>query len=254
MPHRAIVRRPSPDLADGEVTHINRQPMQIERALAQHDDYLALLVRHGVDLIFAPESPQHPDGLFVEDALVIVDGHRAILTRPGADSRRGEVESMAGVVERLGLRADRIDIGTLDGGDVLCVGRHVFIGLTTRTTAPAIAQFAGFVAALGRKTVAVDVPGCLHLKSAITSLPSGDLISVDGWVDPALFESEGYRVHVTDEHSGGDVLCLGDTVVLPADAPRTADLIASLGFRPEPIDVSELQKIEAGVTCMSVLL
>jgi dimethylargininase len=236
------------------VTHIDRIPMDVDLAFAQYAGYLAVLERHGVELVQAPAADGHPDGLFVEDALVVVDG-LAIVTRPGASSRRGEIDSIRPLVESLGLPIAAIEApGTLDGGDVLCVGRHVFIGLTTRTTAPAIKQFATIVAPLGRTVVAVDVPGCLHLKSAITALPDGSLIAVPGWVDESVFEQLGYRVHAAGEVSGGDVLCLGNTVVLPADAPRTAQLIVDLGFDVDPVEVGELQKIEAGVTCMSVLL
>ncbi len=251
---RAIVRQPSSRIAEGEVTHIDRVPMDVAAAFGQYSRYLALLERHGVELIHAPQADAHPDGLFVEDALVVVDG-RAIITRPGAASRRGEIDSIRPIVAALGFAIAAIEApGTLDGGDVLCVGRDVFIGLTTRTTLPAIKQFAAIVAPLGRRVHAVGVPGCLHLKSAITSLPDGSLIAVPGWVDAAVFEAAGYRVHPAAEPSGGDVLCLGHTVVLPADAPRTADAISDLGFDVEPIDVGELQKIEAGVTCMSVML
>ena len=251
---RAIVRRPSPRVAEGEVTHIDRRAMDVDLALTQYANYLALLQRHGVELIHAPEADEHPDGIFVEDALVVVGG-QAILTRPGAASRRGEIDTIRPLVESLGLPLATIEApGTLDGGDVLCVGRHVFIGLTTRTTTAAIEQFAAIVEPLGRTVVAVDVPGCLHLKSAITALPDGSLIAVRGWVDETIFEAAGYRVHAAGEETGGDVLCLGTTVVLPADAPRTAEIIRNLGFDADPIDVGELQKIEAGVTCMSVLL
>jgi dimethylargininase len=250
---RAIVRRPSRRIAEGEVTHIERVPLDIDLGLRQHAAYLLLLEDLGVTLIHAPETDEHPDGLFVEDALVMVAGH-AIITRPGAPSRRGETATIEPLLRERSIPLSVITGGTLDGGDVLCVGDHVFIGLTTRTTREAIDQFASIVRPLGRMTVALSVPGCLHLKSAITALPDGSLIGVDGWFDPAPFASAGFTVHPADEPSGGDVLCIDDTVILPADAPRTARRIRSLGFTPAPIDVSELQKIEAGVTCMSVVL
>lgn len=253
-PRRAIVRRPSPRLDEGQVTHIGRVPMDVAAAFRQYEGYLEVLRSHGLELIEAPAAPDHPDGVFVEDALVVVAGH-AVLTRPGAPSRRGEVDSIAPVVAATGLSASRIEApGTLDGGDVLVTGTHVFIGLTTRTDRDGIDQFAEIAAPLGREVIAVDVPGCLHLKSAITSLPDGSLICVDGWVDADVFRRAGFTVHLTGDLSGGDVLCLGDTVVLPADAPNAAALVTRLGFSSQSIDVSELQKIEAGVTCMSVLL
>lgn len=251
--HRAIVRKPSRRISEGEVTHIARVPLDVDLGLRQHAAYLQLLERLGLQLIHAVETDDHPDGLFVEDALVMVRGH-AIVTRPGAPSRRGETGSIATLLSALGIPFSSIANGTLDGGDVLVVGDRVFIGLTTRTTCEAIDEFDALVQPLGFTTVAVHVPGCLHLKSAITALPDGTLIGVEGSYDPAPFRNAGFTIHDADEPSGGDVLCIGNTVVLPADAPRTGQRIRSLGFGVEHIDVSELQKIEAGVTCLSVLL
>ena len=261
---RALVRRPSRRVAEGEVTHLARVPVDVDLALAQHAAYVELLRRHGYEIVEAPELDEHPDGLFVEDALVMIGG-LALLTRPGALSRRSEVASIATVVAALGLPVARItEPGTLDGGDVLVTDRHVFVGRSTRTNDAAIAQLAaicapvadsqGDGAAAGREIVAVDIERCLHLKSAITALPDGSLMAVPGWVDRAPFESRGYLVRDAPETTGGDLLDLGGTVALPADAPCTAALLAELGFAVEPIDVGELQKIEAGVTCMSVLI
>ena len=250
----AIVRRPSPAIADGEVTHIDRVPMDVDRALAQHQAYLDLLQRHGYALEFVADAPQHPDGIFVEDTLVMAGG-LAIITRPGADSRRGEIDSTRATVHSLGLAMAAISApATLDGGDVLVVGRHVFIGRTTRTNDDGIAQFAELMNPFGISVVPVDVPGCLHLKSAITALPDGSLLAVPSWVDRTVFEDEGFVVHDAMDLSGGDVLCLGNTVILPHSASQTAEFVSSLGFPVETIDVGELEKIECGVTCMSVLV
>jgi dimethylargininase len=250
---RAVVRRPSRRISEGEVTHIDRVPLDVELGIRQHEGYLALLQELGLALIFAPETDDHPDGLFVEDALVMVDGH-AVITRPGALSRRGETGTIKPLIRALSIPMSEITEGTIDGGDVLAVGRYVFIGLTTRTNHAGIDQFASFVKALGRTTVAVEVPGCLHLKSAITSLPDGSLIGVEGWYDPAPFVDAGFTIHGAADPSGGDLLCVGSTVVLPASAEATGDYVSKLGFPTRLVDVSELQKIEAGVTCMSVLL
>ena len=264
------------------MTHLARLPVDVDLALAQHAAYIELLRRHGYEIVEAPELDEHPDGLFVEDALVMIGG-LALLTRPGAPSRRGEVDSVAAVVAGLGLPVARItEPGTLDGGDVLVTDRHVFVGRSTRTNAAAIDQLIAICAAAAgqrprrhapgdandagdvpvndegavvcREVVAVAVERSLHLKSAITALPDGSLMAVPGWVDRALFESRGYLVRDAPETTGGDLLDLGGTVVLPNDAPRTAALLADIGFAVEPIDVGELQKIEAGVTCMSVLI
>lgn len=268
----ALVRVPSPRVAEGEVTHLRRQPLDAAKAVAQHAAYVALLARHGYQPVWVPPADEHPDGVFVEDALVVIGGERkgevgvtAILTRPGAESRRGEVASVAPVIEALiatvretsgGERAAVHRIAapaTLDGGDVLVTKRHVLVGQTTRSNAAAVAQLQTWVAPR-RHALGVKVTGALHLKSAVTALPDGSLIAVPGWVDAAELEALGYRVHAALEPSGGDVLCLGEVVVLPADAPATAAMLRERGFAVETIDVSELQKIEAGVTCMSVLV
>lgn len=248
----AIVRIPSRRVAEGEVTHLERVPVDVERALAQHAAYVDVLRRHGLRIVEAPPLDDHPDGLFVEDALVVID-RTAVLTRPGAPSRRGEVDSMQDVARALGLHTVRVVApGTLDGGDVLVTGRHVFVGRSTRTDDHGRAQLEPVAA--GRDVVSVPVTRCLHLKSAVTSLPDGSLLAVAGWLDLDVVRSRGYVVHETDEPSGGDVLCLGRTVVLPADAPGTAARLRALGFGVDPVDVGELQKIEAGVTCMSVIV
>jgi dimethylargininase len=257
LPTRAIVRRPSPRLAEGEVTHIERQGLDLERACLQHAAYVELLRRRGLLVVEAPRAPEHPDGLFVEDALVIFDrgpAARAVLTRPGAPSRRDEVASLEPLVRGLGVPLHWIVApATLDGGDVLITDRHVLVGASSRSNREAVTQLAA-IAAPRREALAVEVRGALHLKSAVTSLPDGSLIAVPQWVDVDGLTALGYRVHRALEPSGGDVLCIGELVVLPADAPATAALIRQLGFAVERIDVSELQKLEAGVTCMSVLL
>jgi dimethylargininase len=251
---RAIVRLPSPLIADGQVTHINRTPMNTALAFEQHRAYTALLERHGYALTWAPSLDDHPDGVFVEDALVVIDG-TALLTRPGAPSRQGEVDSLVDVVSHLGLPATRVEApGTIDGGDVLVTDRHVFVGRSTRTNDAGISQLAAFAARTGRHTIAVTVTGCLHLKSAITRLPDGTLLGVPGWLDRRAFTDVGYLVRDASEPSGGDALCLGNVVVLPADALGTVAYLRRQGLVVETVDVSELQKIEAGMTCMSVLL
>ncbi len=228
--------------------------MDVDRAIAQYDCYLQTLTDLNIDLVFASEAPEHPDGLFVEDAVFLVE-ELAVLTRPGADARRGEVTTIATLLGELGLPTVSIEAPhTLDGGDVLVVGRHVFVGVSTRTTMGAIESLRTLISSTGFTVVPVTVTGCLHLKTAITRLPDDSLIAVPQFVNTSLFTTHGYRVHETAEDAGGDVLCVANSVVVPANAPRTAQLITDAGFDVRPIDVSELQKIEAGVTCMSVLL
>jgi dimethylargininase len=192
--------------------------------------------------------------LFVEDVLVVLDGH-AILTLPGALSRRGEVDSVEPLIRELGLPIERIVApGRLDGGDLLVTRRHVLVGRSTRSNEAAIAQLAASAACSGREVLGVDVHAALHLKSACTLLPDGALIAAPDFADVKHLRSLGYTVHEAPEASGANVLCVDRTVLLPADAPASAALLGALGHEAAPIDISEFQKLEAGVTCMSVLL
>ncbi len=249
----ALVRQPSMKIAQGELTHLERTRLDVARAFDQHAAYVALLRRHGLRIVEAPAAPDYPDGLFVEDVLLVI-GTQAILTRPGAPSRRGELAGMADLVKQLDLSIHTIEApGTIDGGDVLVTDRHVFVGRSSRSNSEGFAQVAELSPVLARAVVAVDVERVLHLKSAVTSLPDGSLIAAPDLIDTQVLRALGYQVRHALEPSAGDALCLGDVVVLPADAPASADMLRKLGFVVEALDVSELQKIEAGVTCMSVL-
>jgi dimethylargininase len=253
-PTRAVVRRPSPRIAEGEVTHIDREPMNVDAALEQHATYIALLRSLGLTIIVAPDAPEHPDGLFVEDALIVID-NTAIITRPGALSRRCETTTIEPVVRGLGLDVHTIVApATLDGGDVMVTDRHVFVGLSTRTNEAAVAQLDAITSPLGRPALAATVDGCLHLKSAITALPDGALIAIADWIDIKPFERLGYTVHVAADHTGGDLLSIGEVVIAPESAAPTVAKLRGLGYTVITINVGELQKIESGVTCMSVLL
>lgn len=248
----ALVRAPSPRIAEAELTHLERTPIDVALVARQHADYLAVLSGLGLELVHAPPLPDHADGVFVEDA-VVVAGDRAVLTRPGAPSRRGEVDSLAGVLGDRGLDVHRIRApGTLDGGDVLQVGSAVYVGRTARTDDAGIEQLRALLAPLGRRVVRVPVTGVLHLKTAVTALPDGSLVAVPGHVDPTLLAD--HDVLWTAEPAGGDVLVVNGTVLLSAAAPGTAAAVAARGFDVEVVDVSELEKAEAGVTCLSVLL
>lgn len=251
-PAAALVRAPSGRIVEAELTHLDRAPIDLERVRAQHDGYLEVLARHGVDLVRLPELPDHPDGVFVEDTVVVVDD-LAVLTRPGATSRRGEVSSVRAALAARGYRLAEIAApATLDGGDVLQVADTVYVGQTTRTSAAGAAQLAALLAPLARRVVPVPVTGMLHLKSAATALPDGTIVAVPGCVPLDAFE--GREVVAAEEAAGGDVLLLGQTVVVSASAPRTAAAIALRGFAVEVVELSELEKAEAGVTCLSVLL
>jgi dimethylargininase len=249
---RALTRAPSALLSDGELTHVTRRPIDLPRAEQQHRAYCERLVHHGLALVTLPALPASPDGVFVEDVLVVLD-ELAVLTRPGASRRRAEVASVEATLTSLQRDVRRIQApATLDGGDVLQLARHVLVGRSTRTNDEALRQLAMLGGA--RPVLGIAVMGALHLKTAVTALPDGALIAAPAHVDVGQLERLGYTVHRALEASCANVLCLGDTVLLPADAPATTALLRGLGYRTESIDISELQKLEAGLTCMSALL
>jgi dimethylargininase len=248
----ALIRRPGPKLADGIVTHIERVPVDVDRALRQWDGYVRAMCANGWDLHEVPPADDCPDAVFVEDTVVMYRD-LAILTRPGADARRPEVDAVAGVVEAFGCSVDRIVApGTLDGGDVLKVGDTLYVGRGGRTNDAGIRQLRNILSPCGVTVVVVPLAKVLHLKSAVTALPDGAIIGFPPLVDDlSVFP----RFVPVPEESGAHVVLLGDgRLLMAADAPRSADLFAHLGYEPVPVDISEFQKLEGCVTCLSVRL
>jgi|SRR5579872_753313 len=253
-PHRAraLVRRPVPRLAEGIVTHIERQPVDYTAACKQWEEYVGALEGHGFDIVEVPPAPDCPDSVFVEDAVVMFR-NVAVLTRPGAESRRPEVAGVEPVVESLHCSVNRIrPPGTLDGGDVLKVGDTVYVGRGGRTNAEGVAQLRAIVGPLGATVVPVPVEKVLHLKSAATALPDGTVIGYPPLVDDrSIFP----RFMPVPEESGAHVLVLDErTVLMAADCPETAGRIEGLGYRVVRVDVSEFECLEGCVTCLSVRL
>jgi dimethylargininase len=251
MTETALVRRPSSRLAEGIVTHIKRSPIDIDLARRQHEGYVKALAEHGWRVHEAPPQEDCPDSVFIEDTLVVCAGS-AIITRPGAIARRPELAGVEATIRELGLTVSRIqDPATLDGGDVLQIGQMVYVGQGGRTNAEGIRQLRALLTPLGRTTVAVPLEQVLHLKSAITALPDGTPISWGGLVDRTVFPT----VREVPEESGAHVVPLGGKYLLiAASAPRTTELIAAWGYQPVVVDISEYERLEGCVTCLSVLL
>ncbi len=244
---KALIRRPSPRLAEGLVTHIDRVAVDVDLAFKQHEGYAAALRSCGWETVDVPPAPDCPDSVFVEDVLV-VRGDLAIVTRPGAPSRMAETEGAEAAARELGLTVARIEApGTLDGGDVLHVGNTVYVGQSGRTNASGIRQLR---ALLGTNVIPVPLSGTLHLKSAVTALPDKTFLISSG-VPVELFP----RARKLDEEAGCHVVLLGgDRVLMAASATRTAGMLADLGFEPVIVDISEFEKLEGCVTCLSVLV
>ncbi|HEY8913640.1 dimethylargininase [Lacisediminihabitans sp.] len=246
----ALVRAPADNLADGEVTHVERTAIDTDLANDQWDAYVAAFADNGWDIVEVPVANELADSVFIEDAVVLF-GDTAVITSPGAESRRDEIADAEATVREAGLRVERIVLpGTLDGGDVLKVGPTVYVGRGGRTNAEGIRQLRAIVARLGYTVVAVPVTKALHLKSAVTALPDGTVIGYPPVVDdPAIFD----RFLAMPEEGGAHVVTLApDTVLMAASAPASAALIANLGYRVVTVDISEFEKLEGCVTCLSV--
>ncbi len=248
----AIVRMLSSRLADGELTHQERVPVDVDLAERQWEDYVGALRTEGFTIVEVPPADELPDSVFIEDALVIIDG-TAIVTRPGAVSRAHEVDAAEQTARELGLRIERIvEPGTLDGGDVLQIGSTVYVGRGGRTNAEGIRQLRAIAGRLGREVAAVPVSKVLHLKSAVTALPDGTVIGHPSTIDDASMWRSFLAV---PEPEGGHVVVLADdTVLMAASAPESAELVRSLGYRVVTVDISEFEKLEGCVTCLSVLV
>ena len=254
----ALVRRPAPALATScELTHIDRVPIDFARIDAQHAAYVATLRDAGLAVVELPPLPEHPDSVFVEDAAVVL-GDLAILTRPGAASRLDEPARLRPALESLGLRiASMAAPATLDGGDVLRIGRRLFVGQGTRTNADGIAQLAALAAPLGFEVVAVPLGPSLHLKTAVTALDDDTVLVDRHGVDPAVFEGMAVIDVDPTEPFAANVLRLPDALVVNAAFPATRRLVEaharSRGIAVMAVDIGEFGKAEAGLTCLSVV-
>src|SRR5580704_12753930 len=246
-----MVRQPGSRLAEGIVTYISRTPVDVAVARAQHGAYVDALAASGWMIQQVSAAEDCPDSVFIEDTVVICED-LAVLTRPGAPGRRAEVAGVAQVVRSLGLRTARIEEpGILEGGDVLQVGSMVYAGRGGRTNGEGIRQLRSLLAPLGRTVIAVPLTNVLHLKSAVTALPDGTFLLLPGLVPAELFPA----VRPVAEEGGCHVVPLGgDRVLIAASAPRTAEFLDNLGFTPVVVDISEFEKLEGCVTCLSVLL
>ena len=246
---RILVRRPSPHLADGELTHLSRTSVDPDLALRQWEGYLAAFAARGWAVTEVEPADEHPDGVFVEDTVVVFDD-LAVLTRPGVASREGEVASAERALDGLELSVERITApGTLDGGDVLKVGRTVHVGQGGRTNVAGIAQLAALLAPRGWTVEPVPVTTVLHLKSAVTALPDGTVVGFSPGATALAPD-----LVVPEEHGTAVVDLGGDAVVMSADAPRTAALYRSRGLDVVPVPITEFEKLEGCVTCLSVRL
>jgi dimethylargininase len=248
----AITRRPGEDLTRVELTHLPRVPIDAGRAEVQHAGYRETIRGLGLSMIDLPALPGFCDAVFVEDGLLAFP-EAFILCRPGAASRAGEVDSLAAALpdDRPVLRLS--PGATLDGGDVLRIGREIWVGLSGRSNAAAVAQLGELLSPFGYSVTTAPLTGALHLKSAVTAPDPETVLVSPAWTDPQLF---GRRVIEVPPHEpfAANCLPLAGQVFVQSGHPATAERLAAAGFRARLIDVSELAKAEAGLTCMSVIV
>jgi dimethylargininase len=252
LDRRALVRRPSARLAEGLVTHIERQPVDVDLALWQWDAYVDALNGAGWETLEVPPMEECPDGVFVEDDVVMY-GDRAVVARPGADERKPETAPVADLLGVLGYDVVSIQApGTLDGGDVLKHDGTVWVGLGGRTNQAGVDQLMRFLEPSGARVVPVPITKVLHLKSGVTALPDGTVIGYEPLVDdPGIWP----KFLGVPEESGAHVVLLGgDTVLMSADAPESKRLFEDRGLDVVAVDISEFIKLEGCVTCLSVRL
>jgi len=248
----AITRQVSPAITRCELTHLERQPIDLPTAVTQHHLYEQALLEMGVELISLPAEEDLPDSVFVEDTALVLD-ELAVLTRPGADSRKAEVAGIAKVLSHY-RELDAIQPpGTLDGGDILQAGRMIFIGISTRSNPEAIQQMQTILRPFGYQVRGITVNGCLHLKSAVTLLDEDTLLINPSWADPLEFK--GFKLIQVDpgESYAANILRVGDQLLYQPCFPKTARKLEAAGYPLSLVDASELGKAEGALTCCSLI-
>jgi dimethylargininase len=253
MPHWiAITRKVSPAINQCELTHLERQPIDVQRAQTQHHEYEEALRSLGVEVFSLPPLPGLPDSVFVEDTAVVLD-ECAIITRPGADSRKPETELIAQALSPYRKLFYIQPPATVDGGDVLTVGKTLFVGISSRSTQDAIDQMRAILAPHGYDVRGVEVAGCLHLKSAVTQVGVNLLLVNPAWVRKVEFPGMKFMDVDPSEPYAANAVLVGDQVIYPSAFPRTRERVEAAGIKLVAVDASELAKAEGAVTCCSLI-
>ena len=249
----AITREVSSRFNECEITHIDRVPIDVKTARAEHHEYTGVLKRLGCQVIELPEEPELPDSVFVEDTAFILD-EVAVITRPGADSRKAETES---IIQALSPYRELVHItepATVDGGDVLVLGKNIYVGISTRSNNEAIHQMQELLNKYGYKITAVNMHDCLHLKTAVTKVDENTLLINPKWVDNFHFKDFDWIEVDASEPLAANCLPIGDSIIYPKAFPKTQNKLEQKGYRIESVKVSELAKAEGAVTCCSLII
>jgi len=246
------ITRPIPDsLAACELTHLERVPIDVARARAQHAAYEQALISLGCEVAGVPAAHELPDSVFIEDTAIVLD-ELAVITRLGAASRQAETAAVASTLGAFRQLQFLSEPATLDGGDVLRLGRTLYVGVGSRTNAAGVQQLRDFVSGHGYGVRSVAVDGCLHLKSAITEVAPGIVVLNPAWVDGAMFAEHEIVQVDPSEPAAANVLRIGDVTVCAAAYPRTNARLSAVST-VHIVDVSELAKAEGALTCCSLI-
>ena len=248
----AITRQVSPAINQCELTHLERQPIDLQRAQSQHHEYEEALRSLGVEVISLTPLPDLPDSVFVEDAAIVLD-ECAIITRPGADSRKPETELIAQVLSPYRKLFHILSPATVDGGDVLVVGKTMVVGISDRSNQAAIEQMQAILTQFGYEVRSAGVSGCLHLKSAVTQVGENLLLVNPAWVQKDDFPRKEFIEVDPSEPYAANAVLVRDQVIYPSAFPRTRKRLESTGVKLVVVDASELAKAEGAVTCCSII-
>lgn len=250
--HIAITREVSPNIMRCELTHLVREPIDLERARTQHRQYVNLLAELGCKLIKLPADPELPDSVFVEDTAIALD-ELAVITRPGAESRRAETPVVADVLSKYRQLFYIEPPGRLDGGDVLQVGKSLYVGLSHRSNQSGVDQLRNILSASGYTVTGVSLHDCLHLKNAVTQVADDTLLINRQWVDDKAFGKLRFIDVAPLEPFAANALRIGKALIYPEAFPETRERLEARSIDVRTVDASELAKAEGGVTCCSLI-
>jgi dimethylargininase len=248
----ALTRGVNSAISTCELDYLPRVPIDAGKAEQQHRDYEACLRDLGLNVISLPADSKFPDGLFVEDPAIVLD-EIAVICLPGAASRRGEVQSIAEALAPFRTLRRIREPATIEGGDVMRLGKTLYCGVSHRTNREGAWQLAELTREFGYSVIPVPVTRCLHLKSAICPVSDDTLLANPAWIDMRAFEKFTVVELPADEPGAANVLRVGAKIVMPSSFPKTRELLERRGFEVIAIDISELEKAEAGVTCSSLI-
>jgi dimethylargininase len=249
----AITRDVSPRFNECEITHIDRTPINVEIARAQHHEYVNALTSIGCQVVELPAEADLPDSVFVEDTAFILD-EVAVITRPGADSRKPETES---IIRALSPHRALVQVtapATVDGGDVLVLGHDIYVGISTRSNDAAIHQLRELLDIYGYKVTGVEMHDCLHLKTALTKVDDSTLLINPNWVDTSHFKDFDWIEVDPSEPFAANCLPVNGQIIYPTSFPKTRAKLEARGYKVKAVSVDELAKAEGAVTCCSLII